>query len=100
IGLDRRRGAVTAEHLRAAGAMAVLLRDAIKPTLLQTTENTPVFVHTGPFGNIAHGNSSILADLIGLKLADCVVTESGFGADMGMEKFVNIKCRVSGLRPD
>src|SRR5713101_1660051 len=100
IGLDSRRGAVTAEHLRAAGAMAVLLRDAIKPTLLQTTENTPVFVHTGPFGNIAHGNSSILADLIGLKLADCVVTESGFGADMGMEKFVNIKCRVSGLKPD
>ena len=100
IGLDSRREAVTAEHLRAAGAMAVLLRDAIKPTLLQTTENTPVFVHTGPFGNIAHGNSSILADLIGLKLADCVVTESGFGADMGMEKFVNIKCRVSGLEPD
>src|SRR5713226_7771935 len=100
IGLDSRRGAVTAEHLRAAGAMAVLLRDAIKPTLLQTTENTPVFVHTGPFGNIAHGNSSILADLIGLKLADCVVTESGFGADMGMEKFVNIKCRYSGLVPD
>ncbi len=100
IGLDSRRGAVTAEQLRAAGAMAVLLRDAIKPILLQTTENTPVFVHTGPFGNIAHGNSSILADLIGLKLADCVVTESGFGADMGMEKFVNIKCRVSGLKPD
>ncbi len=100
IGLDSRREAVTAEHLRAAGAMAVLLRDAIKPTLLQTTENTPVFIHTGPFGNIAHGNSSILADLIGLKLADCVVTESGFGADMGMEKFVNIKCRVSGLQPD
>ncbi len=100
IGLDGKRQAVTAEHLRAAGAMAVLLRDAIKPTLLQTTENTPVLVHAGPFGNIAHGNSSILADLIGLKLADCVVTESGFGADMGMEKFMNIKCRVSGLVPD
>src|SRR5437667_6322123 len=100
IGLDSRREAVTAERLRAAGAMAVLLRDAIKPTLLQTTENTPVFVHTGPFGNIAHGNSSIIADLMGLRMADAVVTESGFGADMGMEKFMNIKCRYSGLRPD
>jgi formyltetrahydrofolate synthetase len=80
--------------------MAVLLRDAIKPTLLQTTENTPVLIHAGPFANIAHGNSSIIADLIGLKLADCVVTESGFGADMGMEKFMNIKCRYSGLQPD
>ena len=73
---------------------------AIKPTLLQTTENTPVLIHAGPFANIAHGNSSIIADLIGLKLADCVVTESGFGADMGMEKFMNIKCRYSGLTPD
>jgi formate--tetrahydrofolate ligase len=100
IGLDRRGRAVTAEDLQTAGAMAVLLRDAIKPTLLQTTENTPVFVHAGPFANIAHGNSSILADLIGLKAAGCVVTESGFGADMGMEKFMNIKCRSSGLRPD
>jgi len=80
--------------------MAVLLRDAIKPTLLQTTENTPVMIHAGPFANIAHGNSSILADLIGLKVADCVVTESGFGADMGMEKFMNIKCHASGLVPD
>jgi formyltetrahydrofolate synthetase len=78
----------------------VLLRDAIKPTLLQTVENTPVFVHTGPFANIAHGNSSIIADLMGLRMADAVVTESGFGADMGMEKFMNIKCRYSGLRPD
>ncbi|MGH7321657.1 MAG: formate--tetrahydrofolate ligase [Candidatus Rokuibacteriota bacterium] len=100
IGLTRDGRAVTAEDLRTAGAMAVLLRDAIKPTLLQTTENTPVFVHAGPFANIAHGNSSILADLIGLKVADCVVTESGFGADMGMEKFMNIKCRYSGLVPD
>ena len=100
IGLDADGRAVTAEALGTAGAMAVLLRDAIKPTLLQTTENTPVFVHTGPFANIAHGNSSIIADLIGLKLADCVVTESGFGADMGMEKFMNIKCRYSGLTPD
>jgi len=100
IGLDYDGNAVTAEHLRTAGAMAVLLRDAIKPTLLQTTENTPIFVHAGPFANIAHGNSSIIADLIGLKVADCVVTESGFGADMGMEKFMNIKCRYSGLVPD
>jgi formate--tetrahydrofolate ligase len=100
IGLDQDGKAVTAEDLKTAGAMAVLLRDAIKPTLLQTTENTPVMIHAGPFANIAHGNSSILADLIGLKLADCVVTESGFGADMGMEKFMNIKCRYSGLVPD
>jgi formate--tetrahydrofolate ligase len=99
IGLDQDGRPVTAEALKAAGAMAVLLRDAIKPTLVQTTENTPVLVHTGPFANIAHGNSSIIADLIGLRLADCVVTESGFGADMGMEKFMNIKCRTSGLRP-
>ena len=100
IGLDQDGQAVTAEQLGTAGAMAVLLRDAIKPTLLQTVENTPVFVHAGPFANIAHGNSSIIADLMGLKMADCVVTESGFGADMGMEKFMNIKCRASGLVPD
>jgi len=100
VALDRQGRAVSAEDLRTAGAMAVLLRDAVKPTILQTTENTPVFVHAGPFANIAHGNSSIIADLIGLKLADCVVTESGFGADMGMEKFMNIKCRYSGLTPD
>jgi formate--tetrahydrofolate ligase len=100
VALDRDGRAVTAEDLRAAGAMAVLMRDAVKPTLLQTIEHTPVFVHAGPFANIAHGNSSIIADLIGLKLADCVVTESGFGADMGMEKFMNIKCRSSGLTPD
>ncbi len=100
VALDGKGCMVTAEQLRTAGAMAVLLRDAIKPTLVQTVENTPAFVHAGPFANIAHGNSSVLADLIGLKLADCVVTESGFGADMGLEKFVNIKCRVSGLVPD
>jgi len=100
VGLNGAGGAVTAEDLKTAGAMAVLLRDAIKPTLLQTTENTPVFMHAGPFANIAHGNSSIIADLIGLKAADCVVTESGFGADMGMEKFMNIKCRYAGLTPD
>jgi len=100
VGLNRGGRAVTAEDLKTAGAMAVLLRDTVKPTLLQTVENTPVFVHAGPFANIAHGNSSIIADLMGLKLADCVVTESGFGADMGMEKFMNIKCRYSGLVPD
>src|SRR5580765_7842338 len=100
IGLDEDGRAITAEQLGTAGAMAVLLRDAIKPTLLQTVENTPVFVHAGPFANIAHGNSSIIADRMGLKMADCVVTESGFGADMGMEKFMNIKCRASGLVPD
>jgi formate--tetrahydrofolate ligase len=100
IGLDDDGQAVTAEALRGAGAMAVLLRDAIKPTLVQTTENTPVLIHAGPFANIAHGNSSIVADRIGLALADCVVTESGFGADMGMEKFMDIKCRASGLAPD
>jgi formate--tetrahydrofolate ligase len=100
IGLDQDGQAVTAENLQTAGAMAVLMRDTVKPTLLQTVENTPVFVHAGPFANIAHGNSSIIADLIGLKVGDCVVTESGFGADMGMEKFMNIKCRYSGLVPD
>ena len=82
------------------GALTVLMRDAIKPNLMQTLEGTPVFVHAGPFANIAHGNSSILADRIGLKLADYVITESGFGADMGMEKFFDIKCRYSGLVPN
>jgi formate--tetrahydrofolate ligase len=91
---------VTAEDLKAAGAMAVLMKDALMPTLMQTLENTPVLVHAGPFANIAHGNSSIVADQIALKLADYVVTESGFGADCGMEKFFNIKCRISGLQPD
>ncbi len=91
---------VTAEDINAAGAAAALLRDAIMPNLMQTLEGQPAFVHTGPFANIAHGNSSIVADQIGLKLADYVVTESGFGSDMGMEKFFNIKCRYSGLKPD
>jgi len=91
---------VTAEDLGAAGAMAVVLKDAIHPTFMQTLEGTGCFVHTGPFANIAHGNSSIVADRIALKLCDYVVTESGFGADMGAEKFFNIKCRVSGLKPD
>lgn len=91
---------VTAEDLKVAGAMTVLLRDAIKPNLLQTVEHTPCFVHAGPFANIAHGNSSIIADLMAIKLDDYVVTESGFGADMGAEKFMDIKCRYSGLKPD
>ena len=90
---------VTAEDLGCAGAMTVLLKDALKPNLMQTLEGGPAFVHTGPFANIAHGNSSILADKIALKLADYVVTESGFGADIGMEKFFDIKCRTAGLVP-
>ena len=90
---------VTCEDLKVAGAMTVIMRDAIKPTLMQTLAGTPVFVHAGPFANIAHGNSSIIADQMALRLADYVVTESGFGADIGMEKFFNIKCRLSGLRP-
>jgi len=100
VAMNRKREPVTAQMLGAAGAMAVLLRDALKPNLLQTLEHGPVFVHTGPFGNIAHGNSSVLADQIGLKLADFVVTESGFGSDLGFEKLCHIKCRHSGLRPD
>jgi formate--tetrahydrofolate ligase len=91
---------VTAEQLGAAGAMTVIMRDAIKPNLLQTLENTPVLVHAGPFGNIAHGNSSIVADLIGIHSGDFLITEAGFGADMGAERFFNIKCRASGLVPD
>jgi len=91
---------VTAEDLKAAGAMTVILKEAIKPNLMQTLENTPVLVHTGPFGNIAHGNSSIVADLIGIHAGDFLITEAGFGADMGAERFFNIKCRSSGLSPD
>ncbi|HVB94676.1 MAG TPA: formate--tetrahydrofolate ligase [Acidimicrobiales bacterium] len=91
---------VTAEELRAAGAMAVIMREAIGPNLLQTLENTPVLVHAGPFGNIAHGNSSVLADLVGIHTGDYLITEAGFGADMGAERFFNIKCRVSDLVPD
>jgi formyltetrahydrofolate synthetase len=100
IGTNKKGGAVTAEDLGVAGAMTVLMKDAIKPTLMQTLEGTPVFVHAGPFANIAHGNSSIVADKIALKLADYVVTESGFGADIGMEKFFDVKCRYSGLIPN
>jgi formate--tetrahydrofolate ligase len=90
---------VTAEQLRAAGSMTVLLKDALKPNLVQTLEGQPAFVHCGPFANIAHGNNSLVADLVALKLGDYVVTESGFGADMGMEKFLDIVCRIGGLSP-
>jgi formate--tetrahydrofolate ligase len=91
---------VTAEDLKAAGAMTVIMRDAIKPNLLQTLEQTPALVHSGPFGNIATGNSSVVADLVGIHMGDYLVTEAGFGADMGAERFFNVKCRVSGLVPD
>jgi formate--tetrahydrofolate ligase len=100
IGYTRDGTPVTAEQLSGAGSMAVILRDAIKPNLLQTLENTPVLVHAGPFGNIATGNSSVIADLIGIHAGDYLVTEAGFGADMGAERFFNIKCRTSGLVPD
>uniref|UniRef100_H3D3Z1 formate--tetrahydrofolate ligase n=1 Tax=Tetraodon nigroviridis TaxID=99883 RepID=H3D3Z1_TETNG len=103
VGTSRSGQPVTAEDLGVSGALAVLMKDAIKPTLMQTLEGTPVFVHAGPFANIAHGNSSVLADKLALKLVGedgFVVTEAGFGADIGMEKFFNIKCRASGLQPD
>ena len=99
VATNKRGEAVTAEDLGVAGAVTVLMKDAIKPNLMQTLEGTPAFVHAGPFANIAHGNSSILADKISLKLADYVITESGFGADIGMEKFFDIKCRYSELIP-
>ncbi|MGE4619971.1 MAG: formate--tetrahydrofolate ligase [Planctomycetota bacterium] len=100
VGMNQDGQPVTAEDLGAAGSMAVVLKDAIHPTFMQTVEGTGCFVHTGPFANIAHGNSSIVADRIALALCDYVVTESGFGADMGAEKFFNIKCRVSSMKPD
>ncbi|HEX2235935.1 MAG TPA: formate--tetrahydrofolate ligase [Actinomycetota bacterium] len=100
IGTDRSGRPVTADQLKAAGAMAVIMRDALKPNLMQTMENTPALVHAGPFGNIAHGNSSIVADYIGIRSGDYLVTEAGFGADMGAERFFNIKCRYSGLEPN
>ena len=99
IGTNRKGEAITAEDLGVGGALTVLMKDAIKPNLMQTLEGTPALVHAGPFANIAHGQSSIIADRIALKLADYVVTESGFGADIGMEKFFDIKCRYSGLIP-
>ncbi len=99
VAVNTKGEAVTAEDLGVAGALTVLMKDAIKPNLMQTLEGTPAIVHAGPFANIAHGNSSIIADKIALKLADYVITESGFGADIGMEKFMDIKCRYSGLIP-
>lgn len=99
VGFTKKGEPVTAEDLKAAGAMTVIMRDALKPNLLQTLENTPVLVHAGPFGNIAHGNSSVVADLIGIHAGEFLVTEAGFGADMGAERFFNIKSRVSGLTP-
>ena len=100
IGRNKKGKPVTADDLGIAGAMTVLMRDAVKPNLMQTLEGQPAFVHAGPFANIAQGNSSIIADQIALKLTDYVITESGFGADIGMEKFFNIKCRASGLVPN
>jgi formyltetrahydrofolate synthetase len=90
---------VTLDDLDVAGAMTVLMREAMKPNLVQTLEGGPAFIHAGPFANIAHGNSSVVADRIALKLVDAVVTEAGFGSDMGFQKFIDIKCRLSGLRP-
>src|SRR6202030_3197579 len=100
IGLARDGRPISADSLHAGGAMTVIMLDAIKPNLLQTLENTPVLVHACPFGNIANGASSVLADLIGIHAGDFLVTEAGFGADMGAERFFNIKCRTSGLEPD
>jgi methylenetetrahydrofolate dehydrogenase (NADP+)/methenyltetrahydrofolate cyclohydrolase/formyltetrahydrofolate synthetase len=112
VASNQKRESITANFIGVGGALAVLMKDAIKPNLMQTLEGAPVFVHAGPFGNIAHGNSPILADRIALKLAGIepgetdstrqgyVLTGEGFSADMGMEKFCNIKCRVSGLKPD
>ena len=99
IGYDRNKELVRASQINAQGPMVVLLKDAIKPNLVQTLENNPVLIHGGPFGNIAHGCNSVIATKAGLKLADYVVTEAGFGADLGAEKFINIKCRKAGLRP-
>ncbi len=100
VGYTKAGTPVTAEDIEVAGAMAVILREAIKPNLMQTLEHTPALVHTGPFGNIATGNSSIVADQVGIHMGDYLVTEAGFGADMGAERFFNIKCRASGLAPD
>lgn len=100
IGTDTKKNPITTEDLGVAGAMTVLMKDALMPNLLQTLEEQPAFVHAGPFANIAHGNSSVVADQIGIKLGDFLLTESGFGSDMGMEKFFDIKCRASGLIPN
>ena len=100
IAYAKDKNPVTAEDIQAAGAATVLMKEAIKPNLMQTLENTPALVHAGPFANIAHGNSSIIADMIAMKTGEYVITESGFGADIGAEKFFNIKSRISGLRPN
>lgn len=100
IAFSEEKKPVTTEDIKAAGAMAAILRDATKPNLVQTIESTPALIHAGPFANVAHGNSSIIADRIALKLADYVVTESGFGSDNGFVKFCDIKCRYAGFRPD
>ena len=100
VAYRRDKSPVYARDLKADGAMAVLLKDAIQPNLVQTLENNPAFVHGGPFANIAHGCNSVMATTTALKLADYVVTEAGFGADLGAEKFFDIKCRKAGLKPD
>ena len=100
VAYDKDKSPITAEDIQAAGAATVLMKEAIKPNLMQSLENTPALVHAGPFANIAHGNSSIIADLIAMKTGEYVVTESGFGADIGAEKFFNIKSRISGLKPN
>jgi formate--tetrahydrofolate ligase len=99
VAYDREGNPVTAEQMGCAGAMTVLLKDALKPNLIQTLEGQPCFMHIGPFGNIAHGNSSIVADLVGRKVGEYVITEAGFGSDLGMEKFMNIVCRAGGFAP-
>src|SRR5437588_9896024 len=100
VGQTRERKAVTAAQLKAAGSMTALLKDALAPNLVQTLENNPAFIHGGPFANIAHGCNSVIATKTALKLVDYVVTEAGFGADLGAEKFLDIKCRKAGLKPD
>ncbi len=100
VGYDRHGEPVTAEDIKGAGAMAVLLKDALNPNLMQTLEGTPALIHTGPFANIAHGNSSIVADRVGIRSGEYLITEAGFGSDVGAEKFFNLKCRASGLEPD
>ena len=100
IGQTRERKPIMARDIKAPGSMAVLLKDAMMPNLVQTLENNPAFLHGGPFANIAHGCNSVMATTTALKLADYVVTEAGFGADLGAEKFFDIKCRKAGLSPD
>ena len=100
VAIDQNKKMITAEDLNSSGAMAAVLKKAFNPNLVQTSENTPAFIHIGPFANISHGNCSVISDLIALKLAHYVITESGFGADCGAEKLLNIKCRESGLKPD